>query len=338
MKPRAILMTVALLLIVAVSVQATIKYVPYNNEDENGDYTAKLIPYFLWACGCTPTSASMTLGYWDNWGPIGGGGWGKYTSWGRLIIFYLDETALETYTDGDGDHFVWGHYPSPGLARSKTCVYLAQYMDTDAPDGSTSRSNQHTGINEWTDSVDYGDNWASRYYKFWPWDNEVWEEIHDEIDAGYPCLVSIPGHSVCAYGYDSTADVIFTYDTWNEYRHDFDEDEFENLNRVHPQGGVANSDVDLHAPDGGETLSGSTTTITWYQWDANIDVKIYYSTNGGYNRTTITTVTNPVAGWNNYTWTIPSSINSTRCRIILQGLSGTNTRSWDGSQSNITIN
>ncbi|MBN2212080.1 MAG: hypothetical protein JW709_11850 [Sedimentisphaerales bacterium] len=342
MKTRVLLLTsITILLAFALCTQAAIKYVTYNDEQPNGSYTKKLIPYYLWACGCTPTSGSMTLAYWDNYGPIGGGSWGKYTSWGRLIRYYIDEPTLESYEDGDGDNFVWGHYASAGLARTMTCVDLAWHMDTDAPGGSTDRDDQHTGINSYTNSIGYGSSWATRYYKFWPWDPAVYKKIRTEIDNGYPCLCSIPGHSVCCWGYDSGADTIFTYDTWNEYRHDWDEDEFENLNRVHPQNGTPDKDVDLHTPDGGETWGdGTQHTIQWYQYGSAIDnVDLFYSTNGGLTWTNIVTYYTSSAGWNSYTWTVPSGLNSTRMRVKIDGWTGWNDLySEDATQTNFTVN
>ncbi|MBN2210989.1 MAG: IPT/TIG domain-containing protein, partial [Sedimentisphaerales bacterium] len=320
-------------------------YVSYNDEDQYGNFTNKLIPYYLWGCGCTCTAGAMTLAYWDNYGPIGTQ-WGKYTSWGRLIDYYIDEPTMETYTDGEGDHFRWLNYATPCLARPMTIVHLALHMDTDAPDGGTDRENQHTGVNAYVDSKGYGDNWASRYYKEWweVWKNEVYEEIRDEIDADYPCLCSVPGHSICVWGYNNSNDVFFVYDTWNEYRHDWDQDEFDNLNRVHPQGGHYEEDVELHAPNGGETWgAGTEHTIQWYQYGAagsvaldNVD--LFYSVDGGLTFTNIVTYNTSSPGWNSYTWTIPSGLNATRMRIKIDGWGGwDDLYSEDGSQTNFTV-
>ncbi len=318
-------------------------YVPYNDEDQYGNYTKKLIPYYLWACGCTPTSGSMTLAYWDNYGPIGGGAWGKYTAWGRLVNYYLDEPALTSYTDASGDPFQWGHYPSPGLTRPMTVVELAWAMQTEATTGSTDRANQHTGINNYVNSRGYGNNWASRYSKGWWefWKADVYKEIQKEVNAGYPSLCSVPGHSVCCWGYDSAAGTIYCYDTWNEYRHDWDQDEFENLNRVHPQGGFAEQDIDLYSPNGGEAFpAGGQVTIGWYQYSsATLDnVDMYFSTDGGRNWTLIASWVPSVPGWNSFVWTLPGGFASDRMRVTVQGwVGGAPLVSEDGSQTNFTV-
>src|ERR1035437_2685175 len=72
------------------SLRAGYHYVPYMN---GGDMTR--MPAYLWYAGCVPTSGCMVMGYWDNYGGMGGGSYGKNTDYGKLIQCYMDKTAID---------------------------------------------------------------------------------------------------------------------------------------------------------------------------------------------------------------------------------------------------
>lgn len=119
-----------------------------------------LMPRFEWSCGCAPTAFAMVLGYWDNYGPTGGGNWGKFTAYGRLIDYYIDEDTLESYYGSDGTYFYWrssGYYPT----RPMLIVDLAWEMDTTGG-GSTDTGDQAPGVNSVVESKGYGNGWANK--------------------------------------------------------------------------------------------------------------------------------------------------------------------------------
>jgi len=300
-----------------------------------------LLPKFRWSCGCSPTAASMVLGYWDNYGPTGGGNWGKFTAYGRLIDYYIDEDALESYQGSDGVNFnwagIWVDTWNDCLIRPKLIVDLAVEMDTTGAGGSTFRSNQAPGINSVVNSKGYGNNWANRDQLF------CWTNLKGEIDDERPVMVSVPNHSVCCFGYSESLDKFATYDTNHEIRNDYDKDTLDDsIVKVNPENGTSGEDVDLKNPDGGENWAGGTSqTISWYQYSGSrIDnVDIYYSTDGGRNfNNSIASWVTSSSGWNSYSWTLPTSVDSSRMRIRIEGWEGGSALlSEDGSQENFEI-
>jgi len=325
----------ALLLSAAHAADSDFEWVEYNDPTTG----TGLLPRFEWACGCSPTAAAMVLGYWDNYGPTGGGNFGKFTAYGRLIDYYVDEDTLESYQGSDGVNFYWqssGSYP----VRPMLIVDLAWAMDTTGG-GSTSRSNQAPGINEVVNSKGYGNSWAHR-------DWEVvdvgicWGSLKGEIDAERPIMVSIPNHSVCCYGYSETLNKFATHDPNYSTRQDYDRGMLDNsVIKVDPENGNSGEDVDLKSPDGGEDWeAGTAHTISWYQYSGgSIDnVDIYYSSNGGKTFSAIETWVSTSSGWNYYTWNIPGGIDSTRMRIKIRGWDGGSAcLSEDGSQENFSV-
>lgn len=98
--------------------------------------------------------------------------------------------------------------------------------------------------------------------------------------------------------------------------------------------------VTVTAPNGGETLTASTASITWTETtDTGYTVasrRIYYSDNGGDSWTLIT----PSAGPSPYSWDISAIPNGTqyRVRVLLADSGAPALSASDGSNANVTIN
>ena len=293
----------------------------------------KLLPCYLWTCGCGPTAISMALGYWDNYDSSVGG---KYSAYGRIIDYYMDEIAIESYTGSDGVNYKWLVYngdPNQCPTRPKLILDLAEAMNCTGG-GSVTDSNVAPGVNNVINGKNYGNSWADLDQFF------IWSTLKSDIDANKPLGVGIPNHWVCCWGYSDTDDEFFTYDTWHEYRADYPKDDMEVILQISPDNGHPNEDVDLKAPDGGQVWTGgSHQNISWYQYSGTAidNVDIYYSTDGGRNFSTVENWVSTSPGWNYYDWTVPN-INSSRMRIKINGWDGgTSFLSGDGSQENFTV-
>jgi hypothetical protein len=96
--------------------------------------------------------------------------------------------------------------------------------------------------------------------------------------------------------------------------------------------------VRLTTPNGGETINrGTVTPITWVTNGTAATVNkvvLSYSTNSGSNWTTIVTLTtNP----GTYSWTVPTSINSSSCRVRVQLYRNSASQGLDASNANFSI-
>jgi len=308
-------------------------FVDYNDEDTDGNYTKKLIPHYPWSCGCAPTAVATALGYWDNYGPIGDGDWGKYTSYGKLIEYYIDKDTLESYKGSDGINYDWA-YDSYMAARPQLIVDLAEEMETTGG-GSTTIGNQASGTNEVTNERGYG-NWANLDILL------LWSTLKSEIDNNQPCKWGVTGHALCAWGY-SDDELVFVYDSNISnypYRRDCDKDLCTNIVKIHPKNGNSGQDVLLITPHAGKSwIGGTTENIEWKQYGTDINnVDISYSTNGGKDWSIIETGVTSTSGSNSYPWTIPNDIGpSSRMRIAIRGKQGITYLSSDGSTGNFTI-
>ncbi|MBN1356169.1 hypothetical protein JXA40_07865 [bacterium] len=315
-------------------------FVLYNDEDENGNYTKKLIPTYAWSCGCAPTAAATAMAYWDNLGPIGGGEWGKYTQWGRLIDYYVDKEALESYQGSDGVYYVW-HHSWRNFERPFLIVDLAINMGTTGgmnPGGSTISTRMDDGINAVTLSKGYDRNWSEFFF------NDVFERVIVEIGGNRPCVWVIENHALCAWGYDSeTVDpVVITYDSNMPLRRDVDKDLGRSIATISPQNPSQEyEDVELIYPDGDEIwICGTTGTIEWHQYEGSLidTVHLSYSRNGGLDFSVLESGLASSPGTNQYEWQIPPGLDSERVRIRIESWQGPfNMYSEDGSQRNFTL-
>jgi len=282
---------------------------------------ADVVPAYLWTAGCTPTAASMVLGYWDWYSPTG-----RYTSFGKIVSRYFERRVIENYTeyDREGDAFDWAGYPDDwngfdGIPYSVRT--LAYHMHTDAPSGATyvgyGLTNIRDGVLELTNSSCGYSFTSSEDFTTWNW-GAIWDKIRAEIDATRPCIWSRDGswqpgasggHSVAVIGYSDGGYVYYrsTWDySWWADPYQANGQSWANVTTAVPEGGSGGDDIELEVPDGGESwTAGTTHDIVWYQWGTAIDnVDLYYSTNGGYTLDYIGSAPSS-EGWNSYAWDVP---------------------------------
>jgi hypothetical protein len=308
------------------------------------DYT---IPHtlqeFFWTYGCTPTAASMVLGYWDD-----------HYYFGRLVDFYY----MNTCGNSGG---IGRHVPNT-IDELRTCMGTSWSLSTCSGSGTTPWGNINPGINCVTDSTSngysFGYGQCDDCDDIWNpdcWGGDwCWDEIKAEIDADRPTLWSTSGassgHSVAAWGYRSDKYVILADTWWPGGREDWyysyylgnsgDPITYVQLERVWP-GGEVLSTLEIDDPVGGETLLAMHPyKIWWHQWGTIINnVDIWYSPDRGKTwPTVIAAAPASVAGWNNYDWWVPN-ISTTDGRIKITAWQGTGTYiAGDGSQADFTIN
>ena len=321
-----------------------------------------LLPNYLWALGCCPTSAAMVMGYWDNLGLIAGSP-GKNTYYGKLINHYTDNATTVSGLTFDGDQknqSIWGDF-HPDLLSD-----LASAMHTSSTGGSP-WDMIHTGINTVASNRGYSGTWSTQYKGN---DTPIigndwnWSRVQTEINGNRPFVWSVAGensvtleqkaHCVAAWGYTDTKYVI-VYNTWDELRRDWYYARYDNdpdfpviytqVDSVWPQGGTSSpgQDVILYTSGYGqdwsaESWKGATQQyLRWYQFGSSItNAYIRYSSDGGLTWTFIAYVTS-ASGWNSYAWTIPNTIDSSRMKIKVEGWGGSTHYSGDGSQQNFTI-
>ncbi|MBN2028631.1 hypothetical protein JW824_00145 [bacterium] len=276
---------------------------------------------------------AMVLSYRDYEGQMGGGSTGKYTSYGKIIEYYIDETTAEFYVGSDGVNFRWEHN-DVNPARPKLIVELAWAMNTKGASGGTYWIDMVPGVNDLMLQKGYGSSWASDDY------TSVWDLFQNEIDSNRPALLDIENHSLCGWGYSDTEDEAFTYDTWHDYRSDYDKDLLLHIVKIVPNNGHYLEDIELKNPDGEEYLTGGTIfSISWYQFTGSLidNVDIYFSQDGGKNFSAIETWVTSSPGSNNYSWEVPNT-NVSRARIRLEGWDGGSSYlSGDGSRLNFNI-
>ncbi len=328
------------------SLRAGYHYVPYMN---GGDMTR--MPAYLWYAGCVPTSGCMVMGYWDNYGGMGGGSYGKNTDYGKLIQCYMDKTAMLALKGYYGETFSWSYYDAD-VPKAKTHYELAYHMQTNAAGGTyvnmaATALTTVAGIRGYTDS-------SSTYFAGNAANDWSWQNLADSIDGGKPCIwgdnFSGTGHAMAAWGYNDDK-YIMVYNTWDEMRHDYYYKYYNGVtNEANTMTGVItfdpgtkgmDSDVELFLPDGGEAwLNNTPQVIHWQQYGTSIDtVKIYYSQDGGLNWTQIAAATS-VQGDNYFTWTPPGTVDSPRMRVRVEGWSGGGNGMHygdDGSRQNFYI-
>ncbi|NCA84912.1 MAG: T9SS type A sorting domain-containing protein [Clostridia bacterium] len=265
------------------------KYIPYH----------ECMPYYDWSYGCSPTAAAMIFAWYD----------------------YRSLWVASKYPS-----FVGWHYQRFDNRENETdynvCnlqLDLALAMSTDTMTGSTQSYN-----------IDNGMSWVANHQRKYNFDivnryTFLWTRLTDDIDAGKPLLVSIPGHSTAGVGYNGSSDMAITHYTYDPPRHlvwvsrwDIDM-----ITRV-SSGGQKGSAIQLTRPVGdprynrngnGEVYSaGNYAEITWLSDNVpGAWVDLLYSTDGGHSFETI------VSGTENdgvYNWLIPSDINSSSCRVI----------------------
>ena len=310
----------------------------------NGD----MIPQISWTRGCSPTSASMVLGYWDMYNP----GIGYYGGYGNLIEYWQD---LSYYSDGSGSI---DNVPS-------VLDQLRVAMKTDVH-GLTLWGNIGPGITYVTNTMkgycfssnDYSTNsqWCGAQCGLCV--DHCWSNITNEINYGRPfvwSMYSVPwqeGHSVAAWGYTDDKYVI-TYNTWwsgqdNWYYASWwdgvtDTTIYQQVTTVVPGCPKGNDNIYLYKPQRSSPAlqGGQSFTITWLAWPPSAtneitSVDLMYSTDGGVSWIFIAQNVPSVDGWNNYNWYVPF-ISSNTVRVWVKGFDANrNYVAGDGSGSPLT--
>ena len=307
-----------------------------------------VVPAFLWTCGCTPTSATMVLTYYDWNRPDGY----RYISYGKLAPYYFESRVAENYTeyDREGDHFeADGWYD--GIPY--TVYELAYGMHTNAPEGVTlvgyGRTHIKEGILNWTNSKCGYSFSSTEDFTSWNW-NAIWGTIKEEVNNDRPCIWSRDGdwqpsgrggHSVAVIGYDDDGNVYYrnTWDLSSYYSpYQGNGQSWADITTVTKGGGSGGNDIASMLPNGGEEWYGATTKqIRWYQYGTTIDnVDIYYSANGGYTWTSIETWVDSSQGWNYYNWNVPNALSS-HAMVKIRAYDYTTYIAGEGSEDRFSI-
>jgi len=260
--------------------------------------------FYDWSYGCSPTAAAMLLSYWDYVSMVVG-----YSNYGKLIDWYFQRwDGIQVETD----------YQVPNTNKE-----LAIAMGTDTVvGGGTDRTNIVPGYTTVT-NTNNGYSFTNTHHDHGT--DYVWyfDKIVSEIGTySRPVHISIPGHSECCVAYDAATNMIGVHNTWNEGVQWISRTNLERVYTIVP-GGASGAAVEMAHPMGdilynhngsGETFyAGDVFEIRWdYEALSGSYAKLSYSTNGGYNWTSISTNT-PNDGV--YDWNVPSGLNSTQCRI-----------------------
>lgn len=158
------------------------------------------------------TSPGSIEDYWvqyysDIVDPYISGGWTPHT-WGDAIGDYM-KTSQSAYDNSDGTtHFyTWSKSPAPF-----TCASMLTY-NINTKDGTYGRKLFYEGRG-YTVTDCYNqktDNTISGGFSF--------SQYRAEIDAGRPVMLNLDGHTVVGIGYDSSANLVYLHDTWDNGTH-----------------------------------------------------------------------------------------------------------------------
>jgi len=268
---------------------------------------------FLWYRGCSPTSASMVLNYWDNRGKS----MGQY--FGRLVDHWAENPDKVGWLGGEIPMYVINQ--------------LHEAMETN-DEGETSDSMIHTGIQRVTNNY-HGYNFQTEWIVSNPLPGSpgydwCWNTIKSEIDSDRPFVWSVAqhdptkvGHSLCAFGYTDSKYVI-TYNTWDSSENYWYYNQYDNggtspqtqVDKVIPGGG-GNSDIMFCSPYPYQNIDGGKPCeIEWYQYGTTISkVNIFFTTYEEGDWQFIGSKSSS-EGFNTFIWDVPNAqINSPRFRI-----------------------
>lgn len=187
-------------------------------------YMLSNVPDYAWDVGCTPTAATMLMGYYD----INGYGGNSYDN-----LIPGGTAPLSTFTS-DGDHL-----QNNTIVHSAT-ENMATDMGTDSQ-GSTliaydGNGGKYTvgdltygatyGLWQYVQDAGYGISKDAVYSQLTDNSSQngfTFTDLEDEINAGRPVILQMNnlstgiGHSMLAYGYDDTngMDEIYFQNTWS---------------------------------------------------------------------------------------------------------------------------
>ncbi len=284
-----------------------------------------------WCRGCTPTSASMVLGYYDNYD------YGmSVAGFGRLIDHWLE---LTMYSDGTGSL-----RNVPNILEE-----LRIDMKTDVG-GGTKASNIGPGMMRVT-NIRSGYSFSTSQTRGDSDNDWAWGKIVSEINDNRPFVWSVASgdvaHSLCAWGWTDDKYVI-CYDTWGPvdaslwYYNKYDNGPTADavlVDTAVPGGADGDQNLVILQPDGGETLTScGTYPIQWHQSGTQMaKVDLFYSTNGGLHWNDFAIGVPSSEGVNTYDWSVPNEPGD-RVRVVLRGWTADDyCVAFDGSYQNLTI-
>nr|NQU90241.1 hypothetical protein [Bacteroidota bacterium] len=273
--------------------------VPVTDADKYIDYHG-CMPFLDWSYGCSPTAAAMLFAWYD---------YRSLFVTSKYPYFVTSYYERWDNVEGETDYNV-----------ANLQLDLALGMSTDTMTGSTQSYNLDNGMRHVANSVrGYDFDIVNRY-------TLLWTRTKDDINAGKPLIVSIPGHSTTGVGYNDGSDVAITHYTHDPPMHlaYVSRWSIDMITRV-SSGGQKGSAIQIRKPFGdprynsngqGELYhAGNYAEITWFadtvpgSW-----VDISYSTDGGYSYDIA------VLGTENdglYDWLIPTGVSSTKCRVLV---------------------
>ncbi|HPE33333.1 MAG TPA: BACON domain-containing carbohydrate-binding protein [Bacteroidales bacterium] len=283
--------------------------------------------FYDWSYGCSPTAAAMLLSYWDY---VSLHYSFKYT---KLIDYHYQRwEAMES----QWDYQVPNVQKQLAIAMNTDTVSTGGTDRTDIAPGYASVCNTTNGYSFTCTHHDHGTDYVWYF-------NKIVSEIGSYQR---PVHISIPGHSECCVAYDAATNLIGVHNTWWGSVQWINRDNLERVYTIVP-GGSTGLAIELTHPAGdlgynhngsGELFyAGDVYEIRWERtYSTDSYVKLYYSVNGGYNWTSITSNT-PNDG--KYDWSVPTGISSSSCRILIYVYSSSGVFSGaDGSFGNFRIN
>jgi hypothetical protein len=280
--------------------------------------------FYDYSYGCTPTAAAMLVSWWD-YNSIN-----STDKFSKLIDYHF-ERGDEIQGEID--------YQVPNAQKE-----LAIAMNTDTLAGSTDVENISSGLEYFLNTVN-NYNFSCPNYGF---QSSTWNfnKIQSEIGTYQrPIQIGIYEHSECCVAYDVAASEIGVHNT---YVGSVEWISYTQVLRVYPAipGGANGAAINLENPLGdtgynsnglgGNYYGGHPIEITWNSdYYSGSYIKISYSLNGGYNWTTIT---NNTENDGVYDWLIPISLESSKCRILIEQYDyNNNLLGADGSFGNFAI-
>ena len=283
----------------------------------------EMVPYYDWSYGCSPTSATMALAYWDYISVF------SMPNYSMLVRYHYQR--YDTIQEG------WD-YQVPNLQRE-----LAIAMETDTlVTGGTNQYDIASGTQYVTNNIHGYDFVCNGSFT-----GNFWNMVVNQTVVDRPCLVSEPGHTNCGIGYNTDSTHVAIHNT-HDNTIDWIADDLidgviiitpgggygEGINLVHPRG-----DIGYNSDGGGETfLEGAVYEISWD--DDNEyrgDVSIWLSTTGNGNFVEHAIVYD-VPSNKGYDWVVPAGLttNTARIGISLSDEWGTQL-GMDGSLGNFII-
>ena len=229
-----------------------------------GELVLDSVPAYEWYYGCSPTSATMLMGYYDGLGyddlivgdastqsanvnnAIASSGDGQYDGVGGHNATIV---AATVGTGHIGDYAIYdgvddGDYTIPYADMSDPAIVAAEGVDPHEDDSvadffGTSRSALGLGMG-WTlgsgaiapgveDFFDFrgyvGAAEATMVTMGWGF---TWDVFVEEIQNGRPVIINVQAHTIIAIGYNLLTGQYAVYDTWDTdmHWHDFSGDDF----------------------------------------------------------------------------------------------------------------